>query len=318
MSPFLIVLICVLAVLLLVLLISYVCFYLVFFVPARARNAARADKYPIPNGAAYQPYRESITDFIKRADELEVREYSIISRDGLTLRAKYYEYEPGAPIELMLHGYRGSGRRDLSAGIFRAAALGRSAFVIDHRAAGESDGNIITFGVREKLDALDWIDFMVKEFGEDVKILLTGISMGAATAMLVAAESLPHNVVGVLADCGYTSAKEIIKKVITDMRLPSNLLYPFVRLGGMIFGGFDANKADAKEAMKKCRIPIIFYHGDTDDFVPHEMSRENYEACPSRKRFVLIPNAAHGLCYLESPKLYVDELRNFFKNEFES
>ncbi len=316
MHPIAIILICVLAAALLVLATSYICFYLVFFVPKKDHEAARADKYPIPDGAAYEPYRENMIDIIKRADELVFREYSITSRDGLTLRARYYEYKEGAPIELMLHGYRGSGRRDLSAGIFRAASVGRSAFVIDHRGAGESEGNVITFGVKEKEDCLDWLDFIIKEFGDGVRVVLTGISMGAATVMLAAGEDLPRNVVGVLADCGYTSAKEIIKKVITEMRLPATLLYPFVRLGGMIFGGFDVNLADARAALGRSRVPIIFYHGDTDDFVPREMTEENYKACRSRKKLVIIPFAGHGLCYMKDPEYYISTLRDFFKPEF--
>ena len=122
---------------------------------------------------------------------------------------------------------------------------------------------------------------------------------------------MPQNVIGVLADCGYTSTKEIIQKVIRDMRLPL-FLYFFARLGARLFGGFDPEETSPIESVKKTRLPIIFYHGDTDDFVPCEMSEKNYEACVSRKQLVIIKNAGHGLCYPVDPETYVSELKAFF------
>ena len=81
----------------------------------------------------------------------------------------------------MFHGYRGSSERDLCGGVQRCFKLGRSALLVDQRAHGRSDGHIISFGVNERKDCLAWVDFMVKHFGPDVKIILTGISMGAST-----------------------------------------------------------------------------------------------------------------------------------------
>ena len=67
----------------------------------------------------------------------------------------------------------------------------------------------------------------------------------------------------------------------------------------------------AVEALKKCRVPVIFYHGDTDDFVPCEMSRECYEACPAPKELIITPGAGHGLCYPVDTETYVAQLREF-------
>ena len=136
--------------------------------------------------------------------------------------------------------------------------------------------------------------------------------MGAATVMMATALDLPESVVGVLADCGYTAPREIIEKVVVDMGLPPALIYPFIRLGAILFGGFDPDAASAYEAMKTCRLPVIFYHGDNDDFVPHEMSVRNHEACAGRKRLVTIPGAGHGLAYPENEEMYVSTLAEFY------
>ena len=213
----------------------------------------------------------------------------------------------------MFHGYKGNARRDMSAGIKRAFKVGRNALLVDHRASGLSEGSIITFGVKEKDDCLRWINFMIEKFGNDVKIVLTGISMGAATVMLASSENLPSNVISVLADCGYSSAKEMIKKVIKEMHLPPSLFYPFVRLGGLIYGHFDINKATPIESVKKAKVPIIFFHGGGDNYVPFSMSERLYQECTSQKKLVIIPNACHGLAYPENPEMYINGILEFEK-----
>lgn len=239
-------------------------------------------------------------------------EISIKSFDGLTLKGKYYETKKGAPIELMFHGYRGSAERDLCGGIQRCFALERNVLIVDQRAHGSSGGNVITFGLKESLDVLSWVNEINSRFGADSKIILCGISMGAATVMMATAHPLPKNVIGALADCGYTSAKEIICRVIENMRLPSKILYPFVRLGAIIFGGFDPNKASPVKALKNCKIPIIFIHGDADNFVPCYMSEKNHAAVSSKKRILTVKNAGHGAAFLVDPEQYLETLKDFY------
>jgi len=249
-------------------------------------------------------------NWIKAARRMPHEDVEIRSFDGLTLRGRYYEYQAGAPMELLFHGYEGNSERDLSGGIERCFRLGRNALLIDQRGCGRSDGHVSTFGIRERKDCKKWVEYAVERFGKDVKIGITGVSMGAATVMMATEEALPENVKFVLADCGYSSAKAILMKVMGDMKLPGRLLYPFVKLGARLFGGFDLEETSPLEAVKKCKIPIIFVHGDADDFVPFEMSRELNEACPlEKKRLVKIRNAGHGLAYPVAREQYVDALR---------
>ena len=240
----------------------------------------------------------------------------ITSFDGLKLHAEYYEFAPNAPVELMFHGYRGSAERDLSGGIQRCFQVGHSVLLIDQRCSGKSEGNVITFGIREHRDCLAWIDFAVQHLGSDVKIILTGISMGAATVLMAAGKQLPSNVVGILADCGYSSPKEIITVVAGQMHLPASFLYPFAKFGARIFGHFDLEEYSPEEALKSCTVPVIFFHGEDDQYVPSYMSRSNYEVCQTRKKLVLIPGAGHGLCFPVSPEEYIREVRMFFSEYY--
>ena len=288
-------------------------FYLMaFFVPPW-RKRQRGGEISLPPGKAYLPYHDEMRGWIIKMREMPAEEMSITSHDGLRLSGRYYEHSPGSPLELMFHGYRGNAERDLSGGIERAFALGRSCLIVDQRCSGLSDGSCISFGIREKQDCLRWIDYAVKRF-PGRKIILTGISMGAATVLMASEEKLPQQVVGILADCGYSSARAVIYHVIRSLHLPARPLYPLVRLAGRILGGIDLEDSRPVEAVKKCTVPVIFFHGEADDFVPCSMSRENYEACPTRKALVTVPGAGHGLSYPADKELYLRELAEFFKD----
>ena len=298
------------AIALAVLLIAYLCYRMAFFAPKRKETPS--DEIDIPKGEIYEVFRESMENWAREVRALPHEDVSITSFDGLTLHGKFYEYAPNAPIELMFHGYRGSAERDLCGGVQRCFALGRSALIVDQRCAGKSEGHVITFGIKEHRDCLCWVDFMIRHFGPDVKIILTGISMGASTVLMAGGKPLPHNVIGILADCGYSSARDIIQIVIRKMGLPVTLSYPFVKLGAKLYGGFDLEESSPSEMLKHCTVPVIFFHGEADDFVPCEMSRINYETCASKKRLVTIPSAGHGLSYPVAPELYLQSLREFF------
>lgn len=293
-----------------ILLITYICFRMAFFVPKKI--VIGPDDYPIPDGPIYEPHREQMVAWMKEVRALPSTDHQILSHDGLKLCGKYYECAPGAPLEIMFHGYRGCAERDLCGGVQRAFSVGHNVLIVDQRTASHSEGKVITFGVNESKDCLCWLDYAIQTFGPDQKIILIGISMGASTVLLAAGSDLPENVIGVLADCGYTTAEEIMKEVIKTMHLPPKLAYPFVKLGAKLFGHFDLDAANATAAAKCCKVPVIFFHGESDDFVPCWMSRKNYDACPTRKRLVTIPGAGHGLSYIIDPEGYLQALREFF------
>lgn len=293
--------------------IAYICFRMAFYVPRRSK--VPEEEFDVPKGRAYDPYRDKMVGWIKETRELPCEEMRITSFDGLTLWGNYYEYAPGAIVEIMFHGYRGSAERDLCGGVQRCFKLGHSALIVDQRCSRRSDGDVITFGINESRDCLDWVNYAIQRFGPDVKIILTGISMGAATVMIAAGEDLPENVIGVLADCGYTSAKDIIHKVIHQMKMPVRLTYPFVKLGAKVFGDFDLESTSPIEAMKHCKVPVIFFHGETDNYVPCQMSRENYQACTARKKLVTVPGAGHGLSVMFDPDGYRAAMKEFFEGD---
>lgn len=294
-------------------IIPLICFHITFYVP-KPKNGIHPE-VPLPNNEVYAPYKAMMDGWTQDVLKMPHEHFTITSFDGLELHGNFYEYAPGAPIELMFHGYRGSALRDLSGGVARCFALKRSCLIVDQRCAGKSQGTVITFGIKEHQDCLKWVDFVVNHFGPDVKIILTGISMGASTVLMAASHPLPSNVIGVLADCGYTSAEAIIKAVIRKMHIPVSLLYPFIKLAAKLYGHFDLECESPLESVKKCTLPVIFFHGEADDFVPCYMSQENFDACTSRKAIYTVPGAGHGLSFPADQGGYIEQLKAFFGPE---
>lgn len=236
---------------------------------------------------------------------------SIRSHDGLTLTGQYYHVRDGAPLEIQCHGYKGNAIRDFCGNWKIAADAGRNVLLIDQRCHGSSQGHTITFGILERQDVLGWIQYARERFGE-IPILLSGVSMGAATVLMVAGMDLPQNVKAVIADCPYDAPANIIKKVLSqDMGMPVSLVYPLIRLGGMLYGRFDLNADSPLQAVRKARIPILLIHGDADRFVPYEMSCRLHAAAPETITFHTIRGAGHALNCVTAPEEYRSTVEAF-------
>jgi fermentation-respiration switch protein FrsA (DUF1100 family) len=265
--------------------------------------------------AAFGKYREHTNELIHQLLETPFEDVYIKSGDGVRLHGRYYHYADGAPFEIQLHGYRGHALRDFCSGARDAKNRRHNLLLIDQRAHGKSDGKAISFGIKESHDCIEWVKYLTGRFGDGIKIVLIGMSMGAATVLMASGLDLPDNVKGVMADCPYSSPKEIIKKVISeDLSLPASLLFPFVRLGGIIFGGFDIEESSPAEAVKKSKTPTLLIHGAADSFVPAQMSERIFDVCAAeQKRRLVIPDADHGLSYFTDKDTYlgaVDEFMN--------
>ena len=183
---------------LLVIAASYVCYRLCFFVPKQTE----ADLFRLPDTEQYAPHREAMTQMVQTVLALPYEDVWIRSDDGLRLHGKYYAGRPGAPVQIMMHGYKSGAERDFCGGAQIAVQGGCHVLLVDQRAHGKSEGRCLTFGIRERYDCRAWVNYAVGRFGEDTKILLYGVSMGAATVLMAGGLNLPRNVVGIVADWG--------------------------------------------------------------------------------------------------------------------
>ena len=268
----------------------------------------------LPKGLQYDPYAESVKKGVSEAKKLSYQRIFIESKDGITLAARYYQGNKNAPVILFFHGYRSGALRDGNGMLWFAKKMGYHLLMPDQRGHGKSDGKTITFGIKERYDCLDWVKYTIRRFGRDTKIILTGLSMGASTVLMASDLGLPENVKGIIADCPYSSPKEILKAVMKQMKFPVNVTYTTVKIGAKLFGGFDVEEYSVLEAMKYCRIPVLFIHGEEDYFVPCEMGKACYEACQSEhKKMLLVKDAGHGMSYCVDKVLYEQEVSTFLE-----
>lgn len=271
----------------------------------------REDPYSQLDGEQYDEVSSRIFNSTKRMDEAECEWVTTRSHDGLTLYGRYYHQKDGAPVVILFHGYRSMALRDSAGGYYLCRKMGFNVLAVDQRAHGRSEGKVISFGIRERWDCLSWSNYVLERFGNDTRIVLSGLSMGASTVLMASALDLPENVTAIMADCPYSAPADIIRKVCRDRHMPDHLAYPFILLGAKVFGGFDLTETTSVEAVKEASVPILLVHGEDDRFVPCQMSRNIYRACASPATLQIFPDAGHGLCYITMPDRYEEVITKF-------
>ena len=271
------------------------------------------DDNSLPQGKAYEDYHGTITRCVKEVLEVPYEEVQIGSHDGLVLSGKYYHLKDDAPMILFFHGYRCSAIRDGNGMFLYTRKLGFNVFLADQRAHGKSQGKTITFGVKERYDVLSWVNYFTERFGEKQKIYLSGLSMGGATVLMASNVGLPKNVMGILADCPYSSPKAILCAVIKQMGFPVKLTYTLAKLSAKWFGKFDMEESSAIEAVRDSEIPTLILHGNADNFVPCSMSMECQRAGEGHVQLVLIKDAAHGMSHCVDTPSYEKAAYAFFQ-----
>lgn len=238
--------------------------------------------------------------------------WNLTSDDGIPLVAHYIPAENPRALFIMVHGYRSNGSRDFAYIAKPLHEKGYSLLILDNRAHGESGGKYISYGALERFDVVLWAN-EVKRRLPDLPVILSGVSMGAATVLMTASMDLPDSVRGVVADSGYTSPSDIFRSVMKRMyHLPE---FPFVPLAKMLSKmriGVDFTDVSAAESVKNTKVPILFAHGTGDTFVPHDMSEKNFRNAPKgMARMILVDGAEHTQSYLFDPARYGAELDRF-------
>lgn len=256
----------------------------------------RGDEEYEQESSIWNPFRERMREAQRWIGEHTVETLELTSHDGLKLRALFLPAEGEAPrgIVLAFHGYRSLATIDFALEAKFFHDLGYGVVLPYQRAHGLSEGKYITYGVKERLDCRDWARYLAKRFAPQ-NLFLAGISMGASTVLTASSLELPDTVRGVIADCGFTSPWEIMKHVAQrDFKLPGFPLLSVLDLITRMRAGFSLKGADSRKALAESSLPVLFLHGEADDFVPLSMTRENFAACAGEKDVFLVPGAGHA------------------------
>lgn len=248
-----------------------------------------------------------------------VEHHYIKSRDGLKLHGIHIPHEDKSSkrVAILVHGYQGAPSYDFSAAARFYYNSGFSLFLPDQRTHGESEGEYITFGSFERYDIVDWCKYVDNYTGNTCEFILSGVSMGATTVLLAAAEPDMINLNYITADCGFTDPQRIFTDVFRQWyHLPSFPILNIARIICRSSAGFDFNEFSTIDAVKKLRAPVTFIHGEADTFVVPQNSVDNYEACTGQKNIIIVPGATHGISYIVDPAGIQKELSHIFNNYF--
>ena len=262
---------------------------------------------------SYGKYHKAILASDAWLKEHSAQDIYVTSHDGLRLHGLWVPAENAKGTVLLAHGYRSTMLVDFGLAFAYYHSLNMNILVPQQRSHGESQGRYITFGVKESRDMCAWIDFHNEHFGT-FQMILSGLSMGASTVLYMADMKLPENVKGIIADCGFTSPYQILRKVfhsVTHMR--GDWILHVTDVFARLFAGFSLKEKDTRTVLKNAKLPVLMIHGTQDNFVPVYMTQQGFDACTSEKSLLLVEGAGHGTSFLFDKEGYMKKVFAFLE-----
>ena len=279
-----------------VLLLAYVGLGILFFFIALG-NKKRPDMTVPAKNSLFErnASNPNLVAGYKWYDTTYHQEVIIKNRKGENLHGVEFRNPSNSNVwVIVLHGWTNV-NREMSSYAQEFYQRGFNVLLPDLRGHNNSEHKFVTMGWNDRFDVVDWVNSIVKE-NPKCKIIIHGTSMGGATTMMTLGESLPDNVVLAIEDCGFTSVKDIFTdRCIRKYHLPPKLVMPQASFINKLLNGFFFGKASALEQIKKAKVPVLFIHGDKDDFVLLENLEPLYEACPTPKHKHIVKGAEHAL-----------------------
>lgn len=244
-----------------------------------------------------------------------LRDTFITAPDGIRLHAFYVRASQATPnTAVLIHGYTGNAIRMLHIGYLYNHELDYNILLPDLRYSGLSEGDAIQMGWLDRKDVIQWIETIPALFGDSIAGVIHGISMGAATTMMVAGETLPKYIHCFVEDCGYTSVWDQFRKELkVQFGLPD---FPLLYIASWLCqwqNGWNFKEASALDQVAKCKLPMLFIHGDKDDYVPTWMVEKVFESKPAPKELWIVPGADHSTSYQYYPQEYTQKVKAFME-----
>ncbi len=244
--------------------------------------------------------------------QLAYEDATFAASDGPQLKGWYLGGGQRGVSIACAHGLFRSRRELLDRGVFLRRA-GYNVLLFDSRRHGESGGERVTLGFKERLD-VDAALSLLRERAPSDRLALVGVSMGAAACLLAAAER--PQVAAVVADSSFLSIEHAVvhhlKLIFGLPRFPlgDELLFFIQQRGGFRGEDFDIEKAVERIGDR----PILFIAGSSDQRMPVEIQERLYRAARSRNsRLLVVEGAGHGAAYRTNPSLYQEAVLAFLE-----
>lgn len=242
-----------------------------------------------------------------------LRDTFISAPDGIRMHAYYaHAAHPTRKTAIIIHGYTDNAIRMLHIGYLYNQDLDFNILLPDLRYSGLTEGDAFQMGWLDRKDVLQWIDTAPSIFGDSLQAVVHGISMGAATTMMVSGEKVPSYIDCFVEDCGYTSVWDQFKKELKEeFGLPA---FPLLYITSWLCqwqNGWNFQEASALTQIVRCHKPMLFIHGDKDDFVPTRMVYQLYDTKPQPKQLWIVEGAEHATSYLREREAYTKKIKDF-------
>lgn len=258
------------------------------------------------------PKLEHWVDSLKQVAAL--KDTFVLASDGARIHAYCIQAAvPTAKTAVIVHGYTDNAIRMLMIGYLYNHDLGYNVLLPDLRNSGLSEGDHFQMGWHDRWDVLQWMDVANQIHGDSARMVVHGISMGAATTMMVSGETQPPYVKCFVEDCGYTDVwNEFAFKLKSGFGLPAFPLINAANVLCKIKYNWSFKEASALEQVKKSTLPIFFIHGDADTYVPTYMVNSLFDAkTKGEKERWIVPGAIHAMSYRDNAEEYTRRVKNF-------
>jgi len=233
------------------------------------------------------------------------------SLDGTRLHGLWVPGRKNYPTVVLCHGYYKSLAEPLDVGL-KLNQAGYNVFLFDFRACGKSGGRFTTVGWKETWDVQAAVRYVGERYGRG-PVGVLGISMGAAAAIIAAAQS--QEIAALVADSAYAHLEGVMRKKIPEFA-PVRWLVPFgwvsVLIGELLAGGRLRRVRPVDYVGRLSPRPLLFIHGERDSYIPPEQPGELFEAAGEPKEIWMAPGSDHAVARLDHPEEYIGRVLAFF------
>lgn len=242
----------------------------------------------------------------KTFGNMDYRDIEFKSSDDILLKGWWVPAEGVAKGTIILcHGHNRTRVEMLPEAVF-AHSLGYNSLLFDLRHQGQSGGKITSVGYWERLDVDAAARYALTQEKASPPVIVWGVSMGAAAALMAAAESPDMN--AVISDSTFLNYKELINHHYTLFLhiirehwwwfppLPSFPLTDEVIYLSAHRAHFRADDFDLEKAVERIESrPILFIAVKDDPRMPPAYAEKLYaDAASPLKQIVVLPGNKHG------------------------
>ena len=245
------------------------------------------------------------------------RDTTVVDEEGYRLHAVYAPAKCPCKAEgtaVIVHGYTDNHLVFMYLVRMYRDEFNYNVMVPDLQYFGYSEGKAAQMGWLDRLDVEMWAEMAHDIFKNDFTVL-HGVSMGAATVMMASGDELPSHIRAFVEDCGYSSAWDQFAHNLKDsFHLPP---FPILNSASIVTKrryGWGFKEASSVNQLAKCDRPMLFIHGDADDFVPVDHVYKNYAAkTHGYKELYIVPGAVHANSYAKDPAMYTWRVKYFLQ-----